>query len=70
MSTTVVLKAPDISCPHCAMAIKRELTPTVGVQAVSVDVPTKQVTLTVADEAALARAKAALAAIGYPVQDV
>jgi copper chaperone CopZ len=49
------------------MAIKRELGPVEGVKVVDVDVPTKAIDLEYADEAALARAKAKLDEIGYPV---
>lgn len=68
MSQTVKLYAPDISCQHCAMTIKRGLASVPGVSAVEVDVPTKTVTLTVADEEALARAQATLEDIGYPAK--
>jgi len=68
MSHHVKLYAPAISCHHCAMTIKRELAAVQGLSAVVVDVPTKIVELDVADEAALARAKAVLEEIGYPVE--
>lgn len=68
MSQTVKLYAPDISCQHCAMTIQRGLASVKGVSAVEVDVPTKTVTLTVADEEALARAQATLEDIGYPAK--
>ncbi len=67
MSKRIVLQSPDISCKHCAMTIKRELAPVEGVMSVEVDVPTKTVNLEYADDAALARAKAMLQEIGYPV---
>jgi len=67
MSKRIKLTAPAISCKHCAMTIKRELGPVEGVKVVDVDVPTKAVDLEYADEAALARAKAKLEEIGYPV---
>lgn len=66
MSQTVKLHASDISCQHCAMAIKRALASVTGVSAVEVDVLTKMVTLTIADEQALDRARASLDDIGYP----
>ena len=66
MSKQVTLQAPDISCKHCAMTIKRELAPIAGVQSVEVNVPAKTISLTVADDEALARAKAMLVEIGYP----
>jgi copper chaperone CopZ len=48
------------------MAIKRALASVTGVSAVEVDVLTKMVTLTIADEQALDRARASLDDIGYP----
>ena len=60
------LKAPDISCAHCAMTIKRELGPVEGVVSVDVDVPSRTVSLEYEDGASLDRAKAMLAEIGYP----
>ena len=66
MSKQVPLSAPDISCNHCAMTIKRELAPVEGVEAVEVDVLAKRVDLTGRDDAALERAKALLEEIGYP----
>ena len=67
MSKQIKLHAPDISCQHCAMTIKRELSPVEGVISVEVDVPSRTIDLTYADDAALARAKAMLQEIGYPV---
>jgi copper chaperone CopZ len=66
--SSVNLVSDSISCQHCAMAIKRELATVEGVRVVSVDVPTKVITLEVSDDAALARATAALAEIGYPAR--
>lgn len=65
---TIKLIADSISCPHCAMAIKRELANTEGVRVVDVEVPTKVVTLEVSDDAAVDRAMAALSEIGYPAR--
>lgn len=42
---TTVLTVPDISCEHCAQTVSEALTPVDGVQQVSVDIPTKQVTV-------------------------
>ena len=69
MSKQVSLNAPDISCNHCVMTIKRELAPVEGVEMVDVDLATKQVDLTVQDDAALERAKAMLDEIGYPATE-
>lgn len=43
---TVTLTAPDISCAHCQQTVEREVGSLPGVQAVSVDVPTKRVNVT------------------------
>lgn len=67
MSKQIKLHAQDISCNHCAMAIKRELAAIKGLTRVDVDVPTKTVKLEYDSDEALARATAALADIGYPV---
>lgn len=46
MSTeTCTLSVPDISCDHCKRAIEEHITPVDGVQAVSVDVAAKTVTV-------------------------
>jgi copper chaperone CopZ len=67
MSAKIKLYAPNISCQHCAKTIKRELGPLEGIVSVEVDVPTKAIDLEYADDAALARARALLAEIDYPV---
>ncbi|NLT74578.1 MAG: heavy-metal-associated domain-containing protein [Chloroflexi bacterium] len=66
---TTVLHAQNISCPHCAMTIKRELGPIEGILSVSVDVPTQAVSLEYTGADALERAKATLDDLGYPVRD-
>ena len=66
MSNHKILRAPDISCQHCAMTIKRELASVSGLTSVSVDVPSKTVTLEYDDEPTLQRAVALLEEIGYP----
>ena len=63
------LKAPGISCDHCAMTIKRELSPVEGVISVDVDVSSKTVSLELEDDASLARARTMLGEIGYPVAE-
>jgi copper chaperone len=67
MSKQVTLHAEDISCPHCAMTIKRELGALEGITRVDVDVPTKTIVLEYADDDVLAKATALLDEIGYPV---
>lgn len=44
-TTTTVLTVPDISCEHCVRSVTEALSPIEGVQQVSVDIPTKQVTV-------------------------
>jgi copper chaperone len=68
MSQTIRLYADDISCNHCAMTIKRELGAVAGISNVRVDVLAKAIELEYSDEQALARAKATLDEIGYPVR--
>ena len=68
---TNVLNIPDISCGHCQATITNALTPLDGVQAVNVDIPTRQVTVeydpTIVD---LDRMKEVLAEEDYPVESV
>jgi copper chaperone len=42
---TTVLSVPTISCGHCEKTITEALTPLAGVSSVSVDIPTKLVTV-------------------------
>ncbi len=65
---TVVMTVPDISCEHCQRTITSALTPVEGVETVSVDIPTKQVTVAY-DEArvSVARMKEILQGEEYPV---
>ncbi len=68
---TSVLSVPDISCEHCEKTITEALTPLDGVQGVSVDIPTKKVT--VSYDASLVnvdRFKSVLADEEYPVESV
>ncbi len=69
MGKTVQLYAPDISCQHCAMAIQRALRPIEGLSRVEVNVQEKIITLAVENDEALAKAKAVLEEIGYPVKN-
>jgi len=68
MSETITLYADDISCNHCAMTIKRELAGVTGISNVEVDVAAKAIRIEYSDQDALARAKATLDEIGYPVR--
>ena len=66
---TTVLKVPDISCEHCQNTITKALTPVEGVRAVSVDIPTRRVTVE-HDESTVGvdRLKELLAEEDYPVE--
>lgn len=68
MSQTIRLYADDIACHHCAMTIKRELGAVAGISNVQVDVSGKAIELEYRDDQALARAKATLDEIGYPIR--
>ena len=67
MGRKAVLRAPDISCNHCAMTIKRELAGVKGISGVQVDVENKTVEFECDDDSVLEQVKAVLADIGYPV---
>lgn len=43
---TTVMTVPDISCEHCERTIRKALESAPGVQAVTVDIPTKHVRVT------------------------
>ncbi len=68
---SVTLYAPDISCEHCIMAIKRAVTALPGVTYVEGDPRSKKVTVTY-DEAQvdLDAIKSSMAEEGYPVASV
>ncbi len=68
---TNVLNVPDISCSSCQATITNALTPLEGVQAVNVDIPTRQVTVEYDPTiVALDRMKEPLAEEDYPVESV
>lgn len=67
---TAKLVAPDISCMHCAKAITDGLNPVEGIDEVSVDVPTKTVTVDYnGDVLTESMIKAMLSDLGYPVAE-
>ena len=68
---TNVLNVPDISCGHCQATITNALSPLAGVDSVSVDIPTKKVTVQY-DPAVvgLDQVKEVLAEEDYPVESV
>jgi copper ion binding protein len=64
----ITLTAPDISCEHCQRAIEREIGALPGVASVSVDIPTKHVSVTYDPDAVTRdRIVEALDEEGYPV---
>ncbi|MCX7706751.1 MAG: heavy-metal-associated domain-containing protein [Anaerolineae bacterium] len=65
MSVTVTLNIPAISCGHCVMTIKREISELPGVVAVEGNAQAKTATFTLESEAVLDAVKATLAEIGY-----
>lgn len=69
--TTSVLSVPDISCEHCQRTITEALQPVDGVESVSVDIPSKQVTVQY-DPAVVGieRFKEILQEEEYPVESV
>jgi len=63
---TKKLAVPNISCGHCVMAIKRELSELQGVSAVEGDPQKKEITVTWEAPANLEKIKATLKEINYP----
>ena len=62
------LIVPNISCGHCVIAIKNELTGLAGVQTVAGDPQEKSITVQWQAPATLETIKQALQEINYPVQ--
>ncbi len=62
------LSVPDMSCGHCKASVEAALTPLPGVQAVTVDLAAREVTI--AGPATPPALIAALASIGFPAQPV
>ena len=68
MATTTTLRAPDINCGHCVMAIKKAVSALPGVSAIEGDPATKQVKVTYdPDVVSIEKIEAAMAEEGYPV---
>lgn len=59
---------PKISCGHCVMAIKNELSELEGVKSVAGDPASKRVDVEFEAPASVAGIKAALAEINYPAE--
>ncbi len=70
MSTTTILRVPEISCDHCKHSIEGAVGALTGVESVNVEIEPKTVHLTY-DESALGleTVKAAIEAVGYEVPD-
>ncbi|MCO5176802.1 MAG: heavy-metal-associated domain-containing protein [Thermomicrobiales bacterium] len=58
---------PDVSCEHCVRAITNELSQIDGVENVTVDIPTKIVTVRAADSVTDATLVAGLSEAGYDI---
>jgi copper chaperone CopZ len=68
---TTILTVPTISCGHCEKTITEALTPLAGVSSVSVDIPTKKVTVEYdASATDVDTFKDVLAEEEYPVESV
>jgi len=68
---TTVLTVPDISCEHCVRSVTEALTPIDGIQTISVDLPTKQVTVAYdQSQVNVEKMKEVLAEEDYPVASV
>ena len=64
-----IFSIPNISCGHCVMSIKRELSEIEGVSKVEGDVDTKKITVEWDEPATLERLKSTLSEINYPAAD-
>lgn len=68
---TTVLTVPDISCEHCVRSVTEALTPINGIQTVTVDIPSKQVTVAYdQSQVDVEKMKDVLAEEDYPVASV
>ena len=66
---TKTLSIPNISCGHCVMSIKKELSEMEGVSKVEGDPASKSVTLEWDAPATLEKIKGTLKEINYPAAD-
>ena len=64
-----VFSIPNISCDHCVMSIKRELSEMEGVLKVEGDAETKKITVEWDAPATLERLKSTLNEINYPANE-
>lgn len=66
-----VLTVPNISCQHCERSVIEALSPTEGVEQVSVDIPAKTVRVTYnAERVGIDDLSTLLAGRNYPVASV
>lgn len=66
--TETVLNVPNISCEHCERTVVEALSPAIGVENVTVDIPARTVRVTYdADRVGIDELSAILAAEDYPV---
>ncbi len=66
---TKTLSVPNISCGHCVMTIKKELSEVEGVSRVEGDPASKNITLEWDAPATLEKIKETLKEINYPAAD-
>ena len=62
------LTIPNISCGHCVMSIKNELSEMAGIASVEGDPALKTITVEWSEPASLDQIKATLKEINYPAQ--
>ncbi len=68
--TTTTLSVPDISCGHCKESIEGAVGQLAGVEAVTVDIEPRTVSLSYQDTSVgLEEITAAIEALGYEVAD-
>ncbi len=66
--TTTKLIVPDMSCAHCELTIRETLSPLAGIEQVTVDLPSKSVTVNYdPDQINVDQMSQALAEESYPV---
>jgi len=64
----LILSVPNISCGHCVMSIKNELSEMKGVSSVSGDPATKKITVAFDAPATEEAIRKTLAEINYPAE--
>ncbi len=66
---TIKLTIPNISCGHCVMTIKRELSEIEGVTQIEGDADTKEISVQWEAPASIEKIKATLEEINYPAAE-